>query len=45
MTESTTAAHKFMREAVAERGGLCACGAHGDNPCWRPATELRWLTD
>ena len=46
MTEDITAtAHKFMREAVEERGGLCACGAHGNDPCWRAATELRWLTD
>ncbi len=44
MRENATiaAAHKVMREAVEERGGLCACGAHSDNPCWRPATELRW---
>ena len=43
--ETITAAHKVMREAVEGRGGLCACGAHSDNPCWRPAAELRWPTD
>ena len=43
--ETITAAHRFMREAVEERGGLCACGAHSERPCWRPAAELRWPTD
>ena len=41
----TDPAHRWMREAVEQRGGLCACGAHSDNPCRRPATELRWPTD
>jgi hypothetical protein len=47
MRENATiaAAHRVMREAVEERGGLCACGAHSERPCWRPATERRWLTD
>ena len=43
--ETITAAHRVMREAVEERGGLCACGAHSESACWRPATELRWATD
>ena len=43
--ETITAAHRVMREAVEERGGLCACGAHSERPCWRPAAELRWHSD
>jgi hypothetical protein len=47
MRENATiaAAHRVMRETVDERGGLCACGAHSERPCWRPATELRWPSD
>src|SRR3712207_9259448 len=46
MTESTiTAAHKFMREAVEERGGLCACGAHHSNRAARSTCKYRTLQE